>query len=323
MGFFSGISKIAGGLSGMAGGAEQSQAVPASGFFSMPKEYQDLYKSYLSDVSGQFAGGKANDLFAPLAQTDYETTALDAIGQGFTPTQETLNADVAMQMNPFDNYVIDAINREAGGDYSILKQGLNEAGQFGSNRQILGANDIDLTRLNQIGGFKQNQYNTAVNNSLNQLTSGRRADAASQMTAGEFARGLDFDTKQAPINAISTFGGLLNNVPTSFGTQSEAGVAKSGSSAGSTLGKIGQAAQIAGTVASLFSDRRLKENIERVGEENGYPIYRFNYVNIPEKTYIGVMADEVEKVAPSAVREVEGMKQVDYDLIGVEFREAE
>lgn len=72
---------------------------------------------------------------------------------------------------------------------------------------------------------------------------------------------------------------------------------------------------------AAFSDIRLKENIEHVGEQNGYPIYEFNYINIPEKRYSGVMAQDVEKVMPEAVVESEGMKMVNYDMIGVEMRE--
>ena len=81
-----------------------------------------------------------------------------------------------------------------------------------------------------------------------------------------------------------------------------------------------------GTAASaiplLFSDRRLKENIEFVGEENGFPTYKFNYINVPEKVFIGVMAQDVEKIMPEAVGETEGYKTVNYGMIGVNMREA-
>lgn len=90
-----------------------------------------------------------------------------------------------------------------------------------------------------------------------------------------------------------------------------------GTLGGSFLGSPAGSAAIAG----LFSDVRLKENIELVGEENGFPIYKFNYINIPEKTYTGVMAQDVEKIRPEAVIESEGYKKVNYDMIGVEMRE--
>ncbi len=53
--------------------------------------------------------------------------------------------------------------------------------------------------------------------------------------------------------------------------------------------------------AMMFCDRRLKENIIRVG--TGFldlPIYQFNYVGDPQVT-MGYMADEVQKIVPEAV----------------------
>lgn len=70
-----------------------------------------------------------------------------------------------------------------------------------------------------------------------------------------------------------------------------------------------------------FSDARLKENIEHIGDENGFPVYKFNYVNIPEKTYIGVMAQDVKEIMPEAIVESEGFMKVNYGMIGVEMRE--
>jgi Chaperone of endosialidase len=64
----------------------------------------------------------------------------------------------------------------------------------------------------------------------------------------------------------------------------------------------------------FFSDRRLKENVERIGEtDEGLPIHKFNYKGDPQK-HIGFMADEVEKVHPEAVGlHPSGYKMVDYD----------
>lgn len=69
-----------------------------------------------------------------------------------------------------------------------------------------------------------------------------------------------------------------------------------------------------GAMYLLFSDRRLKKNIERIGELNsGLHWYRFEYL-WGEKSE-GVMADEAEKVFPEAVWEVMGFKVVDYGAI--------
>lgn len=56
------------------------------------------------------------------------------------------------------------------------------------------------------------------------------------------------------------------------------------------------------------------------GIENGINVYEFNYKGQGTK-WIGVMADEVENM-PGAVIDKEGIKYVDYSVVGVQFRKA-
>lgn len=97
-----------------------------------------------------------------------------------------------------------------------------------------------------------------------------------------------------------------------------------GSIAGGFLGGPAGAAA-GGSIGSMFSDYRLKENVKHIGEENGFPIYEFEYVkdkDLPEGRFIGVMAQDVEKIIPEAVFETpEGFKKVNYEMIGVKMRE--
>ena len=71
----------------------------------------------------------------------------------------------------------------------------------------------------------------------------------------------------------------------------------------------------AGLTFASMSDRRMKENVEKIGKTNdGQPIYRYNYKGEPEgKTQIGLMAQDVEKTNPDAVHTLGGIKMVDYD----------
>ena len=84
-------------------------------------------------------------------------------------------------------------------------------------------------------------------------------------------------------------------------------------------------AQSVATVAAVIptSDRRLKENIQKIGESiSGLGIYKFNYIG-KTKQYIGAMADEVIKVVPeAAVLRPDGFYGVNYNLIDVDFKEA-
>jgi soluble lytic murein transglycosylase-like protein len=68
--------------------------------------------------------------------------------------------------------------------------------------------------------------------------------------------------------------------------------------------------------AQVFSDRRLKHDIKKIGEaDNGLPIYTFKYKGDEHhQTHVGFMADEVEKKNPDAVGlDPSGYKTVDYD----------
>lgn len=89
----------------------------------------------------------------------------------------------------------------------------------------------------------------------------------------------------------------------------------------------GVAAPLAGgmSLGQLFaaggmaSDRRLKKDIEPVGKWNGYQWYTFRYKD--QETYgsglrIGVMADEIERIKPEAVIEMDnGYKAVNYGAL--------
>jgi hypothetical protein len=77
------------------------------------------------------------------------------------------------------------------------------------------------------------------------------------------------------------------------------------------MGGLGQAdqgilGQAAGPVGSFFSDRRLKQNISKVGEIQGVNLYRYNYI-WDDIERIGPMAQEV----PWAAFEVDGFLAVD------------
>ena len=80
-----------------------------------------------------------------------------------------------------------------------------------------------------------------------------------------------------------------------------------------TATTLGALAGGAGLFKMMFSDRRLKSNIVKVGDHPmGFGIYEYDIFGHRQK---GFMADEVEKVIPEAVSERMGMKMVDYGRI--------
>jgi len=94
----------------------------------------------------------------------------------------------------------------------------------------------------------------------------------------------------------------------------------------STLGNLGGLLGGAASAYTAFmgpSDERLKYNIEKVGvdKETGLNLYKFNYVWASDKTFIGVMAQEVIKKFPEAVYKVGDYFGVKYDKLGLRMME--
>lgn len=91
---------------------------------------------------------------------------------------------------------------------------------------------------------------------------------------------------------------------------------------GGVLGDIGA---LVGAGASIYSmsDRRMKENIRLVGHDRRtcLPLYEFSYIG-DDTRFIGVMADDVEKTYPDAVKVNDlGFSMVDYGKLGIEMKE--
>ena len=73
-----------------------------------------------------------------------------------------------------------------------------------------------------------------------------------------------------------------------------------------------------GNIATMFSDKTLKENIVKVGQSpSGFNVYEWNYLWSPER-FRGVIAQEVQKIKPKAVlSNIFGHLMVDYSKLDV------
>ena len=77
---------------------------------------------------------------------------------------------------------------------------------------------------------------------------------------------------------------------------------------------IGQAVQGASGIASMFmmSDRRVKADVVSIGRHaRGFGVYRYRFIG-ERGSRVGVMAQEVRRVMPSAVRDIGGVLHVNY-----------
>lgn len=160
------------------------------------------------------------------------------------------------------------------------------------------------------GGGAQQGYN-------NYLQMAGYAPAMRQMTQGVVGQGAASGllNSGATARALQTRGtelnqGFFNNYLqqlaglSGLGLQAGGLVANTGQKSTSTGGSpstLGSIASTVGGIASIFSDRRLKRDIERVGEfPDGLGIYTYRYV-MGAKRVLGVMADEVAKLRPWAL----------------------
>lgn len=109
--------------------------------------------------------------------------------------------------------------------------------------------------------------------------------------------------------ALGTWGNVLSNM---YSTQMQGFAAQQNSSSG-VGAALGGLAGLAGAVAPMLSDERVKENIKPVGKtKDGQTIYVYNFKG-ENKPQMGLLAQEVEKKHPEAVATNNaGLKMVDY-----------
>ena len=123
-----------------------------------------------------------------------------------------------------------------------------------------------------------------------------------------------------------------NQANTALGVGSQASGINTGIGNALASGQVGAAnaqaqgasniAQLAGTALSFFSDPKLKQNMELIGEQNGYNVYTWDWNDTAEAIGLtgsssGVMADEVKLSRPDAITVEGGFMKVDYNAIGV------
>jgi hypothetical protein len=100
--------------------------------------------------------------------------------------------------------------------------------------------------------------------------------------------------------------------------QAKSGVGQAaGTAAGTYAAKSGpsKAATTTATAVGTGSDIRFKENLIQIGTlYNGLPVYVGNYIG-EDRKQLFVIAQEVEKVLPDAVTELDGYKYVDYGML--------
>jgi hypothetical protein len=163
--------------------------------------------------------------------------------------------------------------------------------------------------LNTYSGMASSapSFYSAGTNSGNSAMSNQMAPGAALMRGMSAGANTTMSGRQIAMSGLT---GILSNQTSAY----NAGINAEGEKMGALIG--------AG--ASIFaSDRRLKENIVLVGQDEAtnLNLYEFNYTGNPTRLR-GVMADEVEPRFPDAVvYDDMGFASVNYQLLGIEMKE--
>lgn len=252
---------------------------------------------YLSPESNPFLQGVLDTATRQLRQT-YDEVTLPRLRQNFTAAGQMVQPQSS---SPFDMAVaratsglLDSVGDTTGnilfGNYEAERQRQGDAAAK--------LPQIETEELNRTIASLQEQ-------ALPRLIEQYGVDQG----LAEFERRVN-----VLLQALAIGGGLSSGQPVVLpGTEGSGGLV------GSLLGGAGQAAGSAAGAAAgsaIFSDRRLKADIERIGTlpTTGLGIYSFRYKG-GFAVHAGLMADEVETVIPEAVSEHGGFKAVDYAMV--------
>jgi hypothetical protein len=207
------------------------------------------------------------------------------------------------------------LRNKAFSDGLALSNNTNQA----NNQQNLGALAAQGQIGNQAAGTGVSAGTQSVANQ-GALTSEMAAGGAG-LTAAQQAI-LDNQQQQyqskvsAPFDPLKQYMSVVgsNNWGSATnGTETETKTPSAWDTISGLMSSAGSAAQ-GGAKLMAFSDRRVKEDITRIGTlDNGLPLYTFRYIG-EARLNVGLMAQDVELVNPDAVSDFHGIKVVDYAL---------
>jgi hypothetical protein len=241
-------------------------------------------------------------------------------------------ADIALA-NTLDT--LRATGSSAGGATALAQAALRSKKDIAASIE---QQEADNEKLRAQGESERNQMKMQEQQRLQalQISEGQRVQAA-QAAGQQFMMGMREDRTNADLgqqagqyaqaqqNAASAsaaqgaaWGGAISGVGSALG----GALGGMGGGAAGKGGPVGGFRTIGGGIpASIKSDRRLKENIKKIGvSPKGLNIYSFEYKCKchGEGVFQGVMSDEVPSNA--IIKDGSGYDAVDYSLIDVDFK---
>lgn len=293
------------------------------------QQYSTDPSAFVAQLNQQQQTGISNiNQYANAAQPAYQAAMQGTAGAYGGLSSEGFQRGVQGYMSPF---LQNAMGSTAAQMQNVARQQQQDivgnavrSGAFGGDRGSVAraalANQQNLALGQTLGNMAQQGYQSAAQNYLTGI--GQQGQLAAQMGAlGAGAQQAGLQGAQAQLGA-GTLGqqteqagktALYNQFlqQQAYPFQVAQFLANIAMGTGALSGSTTTTTQ----PMPFFSDRRLKEDVKRIGEsDEGLPIYKYKYKGDPnEQTHIGFMADEVEKKHPEAVGIAAGYKTVDYD----------
>lgn len=253
----------------------------------------------------------------------------------------TLNGDY-LNSNPYIDATYNKAAKGVTNKYNeIVNPGIDSAfsgaGRYGSGAYAQARNTSDRTAATELGDLASTMYGqNYANERQNQIQGQLYApDLANQdyydinqlSSVGDYKTNLaqqqiDADRAKYNYNANKDQTALqqyMELIQGNYGGTSTQTNPYYRNSAGGGIGGVAQGIGAVASLAGLFSDARLKENIIPLGIENGHKLYEFCYIGLPQR-YTGVMAQDVLKTNPEAVILTPIGYAVNYEMIGMEMR---
>lgn len=291
MGLLSSITdSIFPGLGGMTDGlfGTQQGAVPYNTTQSPWGPQQSYLKDIFAKAKGQYGASQSSPFASFLQNAATQGTPLTNAGQN-----TLLGTARGDYLDPYSNpYFSGALNQTLGDVKSQINSNFrgdnfgNSAHQEWLGRGLTNAalpmlsNQYNSERSNQLGAVGMIPSYENQNLQLMQMANDqpwKNLSNYGQLVSGQYGGTTNSEQPYFQNNTATTLGALAGG----------AGLLK------------------------MFSDRRLKSNIEKVADHpNGFGIYEYDIFGRRER---GVMADEVEKIVPEAVStDKSGFQVVDY-----------
>ena len=224
--------------------------------------------------------------------------------------------------------------------YGTAQQGTQQLGNLLGLNGAAGNQSAQQT-LTNMPGYQFAQQQGAAQTNAGLAATGQLASGNQQLALQKQGQGLASQNYNQYVSQLQPYLGAqqntasgIGNLYSGLGNQLNASSMGQGNAAYGAQTSIGNAnanAQLAALNAGanqfglltgglsgflgLQSDKRVKEDIEPVGKlYDGQKLYRFRYKGEP-RHQLGLIAQEVEKRnIPDAVREIGGIKQVNYRL---------